>query len=65
MINEDGTPNTAHTKNLVPCIYISNKSKNVTLSDGRLSDIAPTVLALLGLQKPKAMDGKNLILAVQ
>ena len=59
MINEDGSPNTAHTTNLVPCIIID---KDVTtVKDGKLGDIAPTVLKLLGVEIPKEMTGNVLV----
>jgi 2,3-bisphosphoglycerate-independent phosphoglycerate mutase len=60
MINEDGTPNTAHTKNMVPCFYISN-GKGKKIRNGKLADIAPTILHLFGLEPPAEMDGNNLI----
>ena len=60
MINEDGTPNTAHTKNMVPCFYISN-GKGKKIRNGKLADIAPTILHLFGLEPPVEMDGNNLI----
>ena len=59
MIDEDGEPFTAHTTNLVP-FYIVGAS--VQLRDGRLADIAPTMLDLMGLAKPEEMDGETLIL---
>ena len=59
MADEDGEPFTAHTTNLVP-FYIVGAS--VRLRDGRLADIAPTMLDLMGLEKPKEMDGETLIL---
>ncbi len=60
MINEDGTPNTAHTTNLVPCILVdSNYSGKI--SDGKLGDLAPTILTLMGIDIPKEMTGKILI----
>ncbi|MCC6726736.1 MAG: 2,3-bisphosphoglycerate-independent phosphoglycerate mutase [Saprospiraceae bacterium] len=59
MINEDGTPNTAHTMNPVPCIYVGEQGS--AISNGKLADIAPTILGLLGVELPKEMDGKNLI----
>jgi 2,3-bisphosphoglycerate-independent phosphoglycerate mutase len=59
MINPDGSPNTAHTTNPVPCILIDTDYKNV--SNGRLADIAPTVLKLLGIKQPKEMTGKVLV----
>ena len=58
MADEDGEPFTAHTTNLVP-FYIVGAS--VRLRDGRLADIAPTTLDLMGLEKPKEMDGETLI----
>ena len=58
MADEDGEPFTAHTTNLVP-FYIVGAS--VRLRDGRLADIAPTMLDLMGLEKPKEMDGETLI----
>ena len=58
-LNEDGSPNTAHSLNLVPIILISEKYKNV--KDGKLSDIAPTVLKVMDLDIPKVMDGDILI----
>ena len=60
MINEDGTPHTAHTKNLVPLFLITNE-KIENIKDGKLGDIAPTVLKLLGLQKPNEMTGNELV----
>lgn len=59
LINEDGTPNTAHTTNPVPCIIIDKDIKSV--KSGRLADIAPTVIKLMGLKKPMEMDGLELI----
>lgn len=61
MINKDGTPNTAHTMNLVPCFYLSNNTTKTTLKDGKLGDIAPTILSLLGLDIPAEMEGNILI----
>ena len=61
MINEDGTPNTAHTMNPVPFIYVSNRAKASSVKDGKLADIAPTILALMGLETPGDMDGEVLI----
>ena len=58
MINDDGTPHTAHTTNPVPCILVS--SENHRLIDGRLADIAPTLCHLMGLKIPPEMDGNNL-----
>ncbi len=60
MINEDGTPNTAHTTNLVPCILVDDQYKG-KIKDGKLGDLAPTILRLLGLPIPKEMTGNVLI----
>ncbi len=59
MINDDGSPNTAHTTNLVPCIIIDEDVKHV--KDGKLGDIAPTVLQILGVEKPEEMTGDVLV----
>lgn len=59
MINEDGSVNTAHTTNLVPCILIDKDYKHI--KDGKLGDIAPTVLKLLGLNIPQDMTGDVLV----
>jgi 2,3-bisphosphoglycerate-independent phosphoglycerate mutase len=58
MINEDGSVNTAHTTNLVPCILIDSQYKNI--KDGKLGDVAPTVLQLLNLPIPSEMTGNVL-----
>lgn len=60
MVNEDGTPNTAHTKNIVPLFLISNFRK-ASLQPGKLADVAPTILKLMNLEIPKEMDGIPLI----
>lgn len=60
MINEDGTPNTAHTLNLVPLFVIDNEWKG-TVKAGKLGDIAPTILTLMGLEVPSEMTGNVLI----
>jgi 2,3-bisphosphoglycerate-independent phosphoglycerate mutase len=60
MINEDGTPNTAHTLNLVPLFIIDNEWK-AAIKSGKLGDIAPTILTMMGLEIPKEMTGEILI----
>ena len=59
-VNEDGSENTAHSLNPVPCIFISDK-KNVKIENGILADVAPTLLNVMGLEVPSEMTGKNLI----
>jgi 2,3-bisphosphoglycerate-independent phosphoglycerate mutase len=62
MINEDGTPNTAHTMNPVPCILVRREARpGETLRNGRLADVAPTLLGLMGVTPPELMTGKSLI----
>ena len=63
MRNPDGSPNTAHTTNLVHCIYVARDAKKFRCEDGILADVAPTLLFLLGLPQPKEMTGKNLLQA--
>lgn len=65
MINDDGTPHTAHTTNPVPCFYISkdNGKGEVKIKDGKLGDVAPTILTMLGMDIPEAMTGDLLISA--
>lgn len=60
VINKDGTPNTAHSLNPVPFIYIGNK--NAKVENGRLADVAPSLLHIMGLPQPADMDGHNLII---
>jgi 2,3-bisphosphoglycerate-independent phosphoglycerate mutase len=59
-VNEDGSANTAHSLNPVPCIYVS-ENKNVKISNGILADVAPTLLSVMGLEIPAEMTGKVLI----
>ncbi len=59
-INEDGTPNTAHSLNPVPFIYVTNNN-SATVKDGRLADVAPSILHIMGLEQPEDMTGENLI----
>jgi 2,3-bisphosphoglycerate-independent phosphoglycerate mutase len=63
MRNPDGSPNTAHTTNLVHCLYVANDAGRFQINDGILADIAPTLLFLLGLPQPKEMTGRNLLVA--
>ena len=58
MLDADGTPFTAHTTNPVPCCIVG---ADVQLRDGRLADVAPTMLDLMGLNKPAEMSGQTLI----
>ena len=60
MVNPDGSPNTAHTTNLVPCILVDNDFKGA-IKDGKLGDIAPTILTLMGVDIPEEMTGDVLI----
>lgn len=60
LINEDGTPNTAHTMNLVP-LFIINKDFKGTIKPGKLGDIAPTILTMMGLPIPAEMTGEVLV----
>ncbi|MDE6465751.1 MAG: 2,3-bisphosphoglycerate-independent phosphoglycerate mutase, partial [Duncaniella sp.] len=59
-INADGTPNTAHSLNPVPCVYVT-ENKDAAVADGRLADVAPTILKIMGLPKPAEMTGDALI----
>ena len=59
MINPDGSPNTAHTTNPVPIILVDKELK--TIHDGVLGDLAPTILKLMGVEKPTVMTGKSLL----
>jgi 2,3-bisphosphoglycerate-independent phosphoglycerate mutase len=61
MRNPDGSPNTAHTTNLVHFIYVAEDAAKFQLKDGILADVAPTILYLLGLPQPKEMTGHNLL----
>jgi len=62
MRNADGSPNTAHTTNLVHFIYVAKGAESFRVEDGILADVAPTILFLLGLPQPKEMTGRNLLL---
>ena len=59
-INPDGTPNTAHSLNPVPFVYVTDNN-SATVKDGRLADVAPSILHIMGLKQPTDMTGENLI----
>jgi 2,3-bisphosphoglycerate-independent phosphoglycerate mutase len=61
MINPDGSPNTAHTTNPVPCFFISHQNPGIGISNGTLADLAPTVLQLMGMKQPVQMTGESLL----
>jgi len=62
LTNPDGTPNVAHTTNHVPFILVAPAwSLTTCLRDGKLADLAPTVLSALGIEQPASMDGKTLV----
>jgi 2,3-bisphosphoglycerate-independent phosphoglycerate mutase len=63
MRNADGSPNTAHTTNLVHFVYVAGNAAQFHVDDGILADVAPTLLFLLGLPKPEEMTGRNLLVA--
>ncbi len=58
-LNEDGSPNTAHSLNPVPCILVSDDYKSV--KEGILADVAPTLLTIMGIPVPEEMTGKVLV----
>jgi 2,3-bisphosphoglycerate-independent phosphoglycerate mutase len=58
-VNNDGSPNTAHSLNPVPCFIVNSKYNNI--NNGILADVAPTILKLMGIEKPKEMTGNSLI----
>lgn len=60
MVNPDGTPNTAHTTNPVPCIMVDGKDR-LPVKDGKLGDLAPTILTLMGIAIPEEMTGEVLL----
>ncbi|MBA4366131.1 MAG: 2,3-bisphosphoglycerate-independent phosphoglycerate mutase [Desulfobacterium sp.] len=62
MLDDNGHPHTAHTVNPVPLIIVNEEMKNIKLRPGILGDIAPTILDIMGIAKPKQMTGKSLIL---
>ncbi len=59
MLNPDGSPNTAHSMNLVPIVYVSNSPQEI--KSGKLGDVAPTILKLMKIDKPEEMEGRELI----
>lgn len=59
MLNPDGSPNTAHSMNLVPIVYVSNSPQEI--KSGKLGDVAPTILNLMGIEKPSEMMGESLV----
>jgi len=61
--SETGEPFTSHTLNRVPVVLINGTEHISALADGRLSDVAPTLLALMGLEQPKQMTGRSLLVS--
>jgi 2,3-bisphosphoglycerate-independent phosphoglycerate mutase len=59
-INPDGTPNTAHSLNPVPFVYVT-ENKDAKVENGILADVAPSILKIMGMPQPADMDGKCLI----
>jgi 2,3-bisphosphoglycerate-independent phosphoglycerate mutase len=59
-VNADGTPNTAHSLNPVPCVYVT-ENKNATVANGVLADVAPSILHIMGLEQPAEMTGHDLL----
>ncbi len=59
-INSDGSPNTAHSLNPVPVIYVTDK-KEARINSGILADVAPTVLSILNIEQPSEMTGSSLV----
>lgn len=60
MANDDGSPNTAHSLNLVPCILVDNDYQK-PIKNGKLADMAPTILDLMGVAKPAEMTGESIL----
>jgi len=60
-VNDDGSPNTAHSLNPVPCILVDDEYKGKKIENGILADVAPTILKVMGIDIPKDMTGKSLI----
>jgi 2,3-bisphosphoglycerate-independent phosphoglycerate mutase len=61
MIADNGNPHTAHTLNPVPFILVDDSRRRSRLKPGRLCDIAPTILHLMGIDQPERMTGKSLL----
>ncbi|MCG8330929.1 MAG: 2,3-bisphosphoglycerate-independent phosphoglycerate mutase [Chitinophagales bacterium] len=61
MINEDGSPHTAHTTNPVPVFYISPNPTGTSIRNGKLGDIAPSILTIMGIDIPQEMDGEVIV----
>ncbi|RBP43735.1 phosphoglycerate mutase [Roseimicrobium gellanilyticum] len=61
MRNEDGSPHTAHTTNLVHGVYVAKDAHLFSVGDGKLADVAPTLLEMLGVPQPPEMTGKSLL----
>jgi len=59
-VNPDGSPNTAHSLNPVPCVLVSSPPLKM-VKDGVLGDIAPTILSLFGIEAPQEMTGNSLV----
>ena len=59
-LNEDGTPNTAHSLNPVPFVYVT-ENKDAKVENGVLADVAPSILHILGMAQPSEMTGRDLI----
>ena len=63
MMEDDGSPFTAHTTNPVPAIVLGDSSVKALRAGGVLADLAPTMLQLMGIEQPKEMSGHSLIAA--
>ena len=61
MINPDGSPHTAHTTNLVHAIYVAADHADYTVADGKLADVAPTLLDMMGVEPSAEMTGKSML----
>jgi 2,3-bisphosphoglycerate-independent phosphoglycerate mutase len=61
MINDDGSPNTAHTTNPVPCIFVTGSDQKIDLRHGKLGDLAPTILKRMEIDIPEEMTGNQLL----